>query len=449
VAVDHWNTDNPHVHLIVRGRRDDGENLVISRDYIKEGMRDRARDLITQELGPRTDQEIRQTLERQIDADRWTNLDRQLARDAYRTGVIDLAPHPDRQPDEFHALKVGRLRKLEGLGLADEIGPGQWTIPDKAEATLRELGERGDIIKRIHHGLTERAIERGAASYVLASESLNDPVIGRLVARGLDDELKGTALWGAERFARAAAEAGVDGYCSPHNETSTGVAVTPARVAGADSDALMIIDATSGAGGLAVDASQFDTYYFAPQKSFGSDGGLWFALMSPAAIQRAAEIKESGRWIPDFLDLQTAIDNARLDQTYNTPALATILMMAEQVDWFNGNGGLAWCTARTAESSSVIYDWAEASEVATPFVSDPALRSKVVATIDIDDAIDATLITTPSSTGRSCTGQTGAPVRIRMYAEKRPANSITSEAMNSQIPSFALWSPVSGRDSIV
>ena len=190
-----------------------------------------------------------------------------------------------------------------------------------------------------------------------------------------------------------AAEAGVDAYCSPHNETSTGVAVTPTRVAGADADSLMLIDATSGAGGLAVDPAQFDTYYFAPQKSFGSDGGLWFALMSPAAIARAAEIKESGRWIPDFLDLQTAIDNSRLDQTYNTPALATILMMAEQVDWFNANGGLDWCVARTAESSGVIYDWAEASDVATPFVTDPALRSKVVATIDIDESIDATSIT--------------------------------------------------------
>jgi phosphoserine aminotransferase len=190
-----------------------------------------------------------------------------------------------------------------------------------------------------------------------------------------------------------AAEAGVDAYCSPHNETSTGVAVTPRRVAGADADALVIIDATSAAGGLAVDATEFDTYYFAPQKSFGSDGGLWFALMSPAAIARAAEIKESGRWIPDFLDLQTAIDNARLDQTYNTPSLATILMMAEQVDWFNAKGGLDWCVGRTTESSSVLYDWAEASDVATPFVSDPALRSGVVATIDIDDAIDATGIT--------------------------------------------------------
>lgn len=193
VAVDHWNTEHPHVHLIMRGVRDDGENLVISRDYIKEGMRDRARDLITQELGPRTDHEIRRTIERQVEAERWTNLDRQLARDAYRTGVIDLAPYPDRQPDEFHALKVGRLRKLEGLGLADEIGPGQWTISEKAEATLRELGERGDIIKRMHRALTDRGIERGAASYVLAGESLNDPLVGRLVERGLDDELKGTA----------------------------------------------------------------------------------------------------------------------------------------------------------------------------------------------------------------------------------------------------------------
>jgi len=190
-----------------------------------------------------------------------------------------------------------------------------------------------------------------------------------------------------------AAEAGIDAYCTPHNETSTGVAIPPQRVAGADSDALMIIDATSASGGLMVDIAQTDTYYFAPQKSFGSDGGLWVALMSPAAIARAAQIKESGRWIPDFLDLQTAIDNSRLDQTYNTPALATIFLMAEQVDWFNANGGLAWCAARTAESAGVIYDWADASSVATPFVTDPAHRSAVVATIDLDDSIDATAVT--------------------------------------------------------
>lgn len=193
VAVDHWNTEHPHVHLIVRGVREDGENLVISRDYIKEGMRDRARDLITQELGPRTDQEIRRTLERHVVSERWTVLDRQLARDGYRNGVIDLAPHPNRQPDEFHALKVGRLRKLESLGLAEQFAPGQWAISESVEPTLRQLGERGDIIKRIHRGLTEQGLERGASNYVLAGESLNDPIVGRLVARGLDDELKGTA----------------------------------------------------------------------------------------------------------------------------------------------------------------------------------------------------------------------------------------------------------------
>jgi phosphoserine aminotransferase len=188
-------------------------------------------------------------------------------------------------------------------------------------------------------------------------------------------------------------EAGVDAYCSPHNETSTGVAVTPRRVIGADSDSLMLIDATSGAGGLAVNPTEFDTYYFAPQKSFGSDGGLWFALMSPTAIARAIEIKESGRWIPDSLDLVTAIDNSRLQQTYNTPALATIFLMAEQVDWFNSNGGLDWTTKRTAESSGLLYDWADKSDILTPFVTDPNLRSKVVATIDVDDSIDATAIT--------------------------------------------------------
>jgi type IV secretory pathway VirD2 relaxase len=193
VAVDHWNTEHPHVHLIVRGVRDDGQDLVISRDYIKEGMRDRARDLITMELGPRTDLDIRRALERQIDAERWTQLDRQLVRDARDVGAIDLAPHPDRQPDEYQALKIGRLRKLESLGLAEQVGPGQWSISQDAEATLRQLGERGDIIKRMHRALTEKGIERGAAGYVLAAESLDTPVIGRLVERGLDDELKGTA----------------------------------------------------------------------------------------------------------------------------------------------------------------------------------------------------------------------------------------------------------------
>ena len=193
VAVDHWNTEHPHVHLIVRGVRDDSQDLVIARDYIKEGMRDRARNLITQELGPRTDLDIRRTLERQIETERWTQLDRQLARDGRDTGIIDLAPVPGRQPDEFHALKVGRLRKLETLGLASQVGNAQWFIKPEAEKTLRELGERGDIIKRMHKALTERGIDRGSTNYVLAAESLDLPVVGRLVERGLDDELNGTA----------------------------------------------------------------------------------------------------------------------------------------------------------------------------------------------------------------------------------------------------------------
>jgi len=193
VGVDHWNTDNPHIHIILRGRTDDGQDLVISRDYIKEGMRARAQDLVTQELGPRTDLEINRNLERQVEAERWTQLDRQLVRDAGSSGIIDLAPQPGRQPDEFHALKVGRLRTLEIRGLAGQVGHQQWFIKAEAESTLRELGERGDIIKRMHRALTERGIERGSASYVLAGESLDVPVIGRLVERGLDDELKGTA----------------------------------------------------------------------------------------------------------------------------------------------------------------------------------------------------------------------------------------------------------------
>ncbi|MEP9355715.1 relaxase/mobilization nuclease and DUF3363 domain-containing protein [Xanthobacter autotrophicus] len=192
VGVDHWNTDNPHLHILVRGRTDDSQDLVISRDYIKEGMRDRAQALVTQELGPRTEHDIRRTLERQIEAEGWTQLDRQLVRDQCEAGFIDVARDRGSGTDAFLPMKVGRLLKLEALGLADEIGSGQWVIDEKAEATLRALGERGDIIKRMHRALTAHGIERGTASYVLAGESLDAPVIGRLVDRGLDDELKGT-----------------------------------------------------------------------------------------------------------------------------------------------------------------------------------------------------------------------------------------------------------------
>ena len=184
-----------------------------------------------------------------------------------------------------------------------------------------------------------------------------------------------------------APEAGIDLYATPHNETSTGVARPVARPVGTDPDALHVVDATSGAGGLPVDVSQTDVYYFAPQKSFASDGGLWIALMSPAALERVASLWT--RWTPPFLDLQTAIDNSRLDQTYNTPALATLIMLADQVEWMNARGGLDWCVDRTADSSQRLYSWAERTSYTTPFVSDPALRSQVVGTIDISDVVDA------------------------------------------------------------
>jgi type IV secretory pathway VirD2 relaxase len=192
VAVDHWNTDNPHIHVIVRGRADDGRDLVIDRDYIKSGMRNRAQDLITQELGPRTDLDISRSLERQVEAERWTQLDRQLARDANEQGVIDVATSPDRQPDAYLTQKIGRLRHLEHLGLAEAIGPGQWVVAKEAESTLRELGQRNDIIKRMHRALDEQGIARGTADYVLAGETNGAPIIGRLVERGLDNELYGT-----------------------------------------------------------------------------------------------------------------------------------------------------------------------------------------------------------------------------------------------------------------
>jgi phosphoserine aminotransferase len=188
------------------------------------------------------------------------------------------------------------------------------------------------------------------------------------------------------------AEAGVDAYASVHNETSTGVAVPVKRVAGADPGALLLTDATSGGGSLEVDLTETDAYYLAPQKAFGSDGGLWIALLSPAALERASEIKASGRYIPQFLDLVTAIEQSRLEQTYNTPALATVFLAAEQVDWMNAQGGLGWASKRSAESAAAIYGWAERSAVATPFVTDPALRSNAVATIDFVEGVDAAAI---------------------------------------------------------
>lgn len=193
-------------------------------------------------------------------------------------------------------------------------------------------------------------------------------------------------------LATPVAEEGIDAYAWAHNETSTGVMAPVRRVEGADEDALVLIDATSGAGGLPVDITQADVYYFAPQKSFASDGGLWVGVFSPAALARVEEITASGRWVPDFFSLPTAIDNSRKDQTYNTPAVATLAMFANQLQWLNGNGGLTWAVERTADSSARIYDWAEATDYTTPFVTAPAERSQVVATVDFDDAVDAAAV---------------------------------------------------------
>jgi phosphoserine aminotransferase len=173
-----------------------------------------------------------------------------------------------------------------------------------------------------------------------------------------------------------------------HNETSTGVMVGVQRPADSE-HALIVIDATSGAGGLPLDSSQADVYYFAPQKNFGSDGGLWIALMSPAALERVARIEESDRWIPPFLSLTVALDNSIKDQTNNTPAVATLFMLADQIEWMLAGGGLDWCVSRTGKSAAYLYGWAEACSHATPYVTDAALRSFVVGTIDFDDAVDA------------------------------------------------------------
>lgn len=194
---------------------------------------------------------------------------------------------------------------------------------------------------------------------------------------------------------QVASASGIDVYAWPHNETSTGVMAPVQRVtpaSGADAGALTVIDATSAAGGIDVDASQTDVYYFAPQKNFASDGGLWFALLSPAAIERVETIAASDRYIPEFLSLKNAVDNSRLNQTLNTPALTTLLLMENQIDWINGNGGLAWADARTSESSGILYDWAESADYATPFVANPDHRSQVVVTIDFDERVDAAAV---------------------------------------------------------
>jgi phosphoserine aminotransferase len=270
---------------------------------------------------------------------------------------------------------VGRVR----AGVSD-----LFSLPEGYEVVLGNGGSTAfwDIAT---HGLIEAKSQHlsfGEFSSKFAKAASKAP--------WLDEPTIVTADPGSHPLPRA--ERGVDSYALTHNETSTGVAMPLQRVAGADAGSLVLVDATSGAGGLPVDITETDVYYFAPQKSFASDGGLWLGAFSPAALDRAARIHASGRHVPEFFSLPTAIDNSRKNQTYNTPSLSTLFLLAEQLDWINGNGGLDWATRRTADSAARLYGWAEKHERATPFVTDPEQRSQVVGTIDFDDATDAAAI---------------------------------------------------------
>ncbi len=271
--------------------------------------------------------------------------------------------------------EVGRLRR----GLAE-----LFALPDGYEVVLGnggatafwEVAAFGLIRERSQH------LSFGEFSSKFATAAKQAPFIG--------DPTVIEAPTGTRPSPRA--EAGVDVYAWAHNETSTGVMAPVRRVDGADDGALVLVDATSGAGGLPVDVSEVDAYYFAPQKNFGSDGGLYVAVMSPAALERAAEIGASDRWVPAFLDLPTAIDNSTKNQTYNTPSLATLFLMADQLDWLNGQGGLDFAVSRTTDSSSRLYAWAEKTSYTTPYVTQPDERSLVIGTIDFDEAVDAAAV---------------------------------------------------------
>ncbi|MGL4304709.1 MAG: phosphoserine transaminase [Mycobacteriaceae bacterium] len=269
---------------------------------------------------------------------------------------------------------VGRVR----AGLRD-----LFSLPDGYEVVLGNGGSTAFWDAAAFGLIRERSLHltNGEFSSKFASVAKGNPFIGDPVVISADP---GSAP-------EPVSDPSVDLIGWAHNETSTGVAIPVVRPAGSE-QALIAIDATSGAGGLPVDITNADVYYFAPQKCFASDGGLWIALMSPAALERVAEIGSTSRWVPESLSLPIAVDNSSKDQTYNTPALATLLLFANQIEWINSNGGLGWATKRTADSSSRLYSWAEASEFATAFVANPAQRSQVVGTIDFHDNVDAALV---------------------------------------------------------
>jgi phosphoserine aminotransferase len=267
---------------------------------------------------------------------------------------------------------VGRVR--DGVRQLFSLPDGYEVIIGNGGSTaFWDAAAFGLIEKRSLH-LTYGEFSAKFASAVAANPFVGDPIILNADA--------GSAP-------QPKSDPSVDVVAWAHNETSTGVAVPVQRPAG---DALVVIDATSAAGGLPVDIADTDVYYFAPQKNLGADGGLWLAVMSPAALARVEAIAAAGRWVPDFLSLSIAIDNSLKNQTYNTPAIGTLILLAEQLDWLLGSGGLDWAVKRTADSSQRLYSWAEATSYTTPFVADPALRSPVVGTIDFSDSVDAAAV---------------------------------------------------------
>lgn len=267
---------------------------------------------------------------------------------------------------------VGSLR--EGLSELFDLPDGyEVVLGNGGSTTFWDVATFGLVRRRAHH-LVIGEFSGKFAKATAAAPFLDEPGVTRAEPGTCADLL-------------AADDADV--YAWPQNETSTGVMVPVHRVPGSADDALMVVDATSGAGGLPVDMSQVDAYYFAPQKAFASDGGLWFAILSPRALDRVAELAASGRWCPASLDLSIALENSRKNQTYNTPALATLALMASQVRWLGDHGGLPWATARCADSASRLYDWAERTAYTSCFVADPAHRSNVVGTVDLDERIDA------------------------------------------------------------
>ncbi len=272
---------------------------------------------------------------------------------------------------------VGQIR--EGLTDLFSLPPGfEIVLGNGGSTAFWDIAAFGLVRERAQH------LAFGEFSAKFGSVTQKAPFLG-----------DSTIIEGAPgTLATPVAEAGVDVYAWPHNETSTGVMAPVKRVEGADEGALVLVDATSGAGGLPVDLAETDVYYFGPQKCFASDGGLWLAAFSPAALARVNEIAASGRWVPDFFSLPTAISNSRLNQTYNTPAVATLALLSSQIDWINGNGGLDWAVKRTTDSSTRLYEWAQATSYTSPFVADPAARSLVVGTIDFADDVDATALAT-------------------------------------------------------